>query len=511
MKALPSQTQVYSAPLVALHKLDKRFPGTHALKAVDLDFFHGEIHAIAGENGAGKSTLIKTLTGAYARTSGEIVWEGKQVALATPQEAIALGIIAVHQEMVLCPHLTVAANMFLGREDTWLSLIDDRSIQLKAQRVLDELGFELPARAMLGALPIGQQQLVAAARAAIRGAKLIIFDEPTAYLARKETEQLFRLIHRLNRQGVTIAYISHRLEEIFELADRVSVLRDGSLVSTQCIAEINEQRLIRDMVNRPISDLHHKERFDFGETVLDVQHLSGPGFEDISMTVRRGEVVGLYGLIVAGRSDFVQSVFGRHRSSAGEMYWRGGSYRPADEASAMKTGVALVPESRRDQGLFLDLGVGDNLNITIFERLTKRFLIDSKSEANRARKQINDLRIAASSIGNTRQLSGGNQQKLVIGKWLNHGAELFDEPTAGVDVGTKAEIYRLFAELLRAGAGILLISSYLPEVYDLSDTLHVFRRGRLVASHHREAPQERILSEAIGEQPHLTHSSEHDV
>ena len=493
---------------MSLRKLDKRFPGTHALKAVDLDLMRGEIHAIVGENGAGKSTLIKMLTGAYARTTGDIVWEGKRVALATPQEAIALGINAVHQEMVLCPHLTVAANMFLGHEDTWLSLINDRSILRKAQRVLDELGFSLPARATLGALPIGQQQLVAAARTAIRGAKLIIFDEPTAYLTRKETEQLFSLIRRLNRQGVTIAYISHRLEEIFELADRVSVLRDGSLVSTQNIAEIDEERLIRDMLNRSISDLHYKERFDFGETLLDVRRLSGLGFEDISMTVRRGEVVGLYGLIGAGRSEFVQSVFGRHPSSAGEMYWRGVSYRPDDEASAIRTGVALVPESRRDQGLCLDLGVSDNLNLAIFDRLTKRFVIDSKSEADRARKQINELRITAASAGDARRLSGGNQQKLVIGKWLNHGAELFifDEPTVGVDVGTKAEIYRLFAQLLRAGAGIILISSYLPEVYDLSDTLHVFRRGRLVASHdHREAPQERILSEAIGEQPHITH------
>jgi ribose transport system ATP-binding protein len=487
---------------MTMRKLDMKFPGTHALKAVDLEFMEGEIHAIAGENGAGKSTLIKLLTGAHVRTGGEILWRGKPVALVSPQEAIALGINAVHQEIVLCPHLTVAANMFLGHEKAKLSLLNDRAMEREAQRILDELGFSLPARAILGALRIGQQQLVAAARAATRGARLIIFDEPTGYLTRQETDQLFALIRRLNADGVTIAYISHRLEEIFELANRVSVLRDGVLVSTRNVAEADEQTLIRDMVNRPISDLHHKERVDLGETLLDVRGLSGPGFDDISMSVRRGEVVGLYGLMGAGRSEFVQSVFGRHAASAGEMFWRGKAYRPINEAAAIGTGVALVPESRRDQGLCLNLAVSDNLNLTVFDRLSRSFIIDSKAECASALKQIRDLRIVTSSRAClAERLSGGNQQKVVIGKWLNHGAELFifDEPTIGVDVGAKAEIYKLFAQLLRAGAGIILISSYLPEVYDLSDTLHIFRRGRLVATfEHQGASKEAILSKAIG-------------
>jgi ribose transport system ATP-binding protein len=487
---------------MTLRKLDKGFAGTHALNSVDLELMQGEIHAIVGENGAGKSTLIKLLSGAITRTGGEILWQGNPVALTSPQEAIALGINVVHQEIVLCPHLTVAANMFLGNEDAKLSLLNDRAMERSAQQILDEIGFLLPARAVLGTLRIGQQQLVAAARAATRGAKLIIFDEPTGYLTRTETDQLFALIRRLHAEGVTIAYISHRLEEIFELADRVSVLRDGSLVSTRNVAELDEHTLIWDMVNRSISELHYKEVVDFGETLLDVRSLCGPGFDDISISVRRGEVVGLYGLMGAGRSEFVQSVFGRHSATTGEMLWRGKSYRPVNEAAAISTGIALVPESRRDQGLCLNLCISDNLNLTVFDRLSRHLLIDSKAESDWAQKQIRDLRILTSSRANLAgRLSGGNQQKVVIGKWLNHGAELFifDEPTVGVDVGTKVEIYKLFAQLLRAGAGIILISSYLPEVYDLSDTLHVFRRGKVVATHdHCGAPQESILSEAMG-------------
>ena len=326
--------------------------------------------------------------------------------------------------MVLCPHLTVAANMFLGDEVATLSLLNDRAMEHKAQQILDEIGFSLPARARLGALRIGQQQLVAVARAATRGAQLIIFDEPTAYLTRTETEQLFALIRRLHKQGVTIVYISHRLEEIFELADRVSVLRDGSLVSTRAIVETNQQTLIHDMVNRSISDLHYKEVVDFGETLLDVRRLSGQGFDDISLTVRRGEVVGLYGLMGAGRSEFVQSVFGRHPPTAGDLLWRGRAFRPRNEAAAIRAGIALVPESRRDQGLCLNLGVSDNINLTVFDRLSRRFLIDFSAECDRAQKQIKDLRIATSSRAKPAgRLSGGNQQKVVIGKWLNHGAE----------------------------------------------------------------------------------------
>ena len=495
-----------AVPLLVLKGLDKRFGATHALKAVNLTFEAGEIHAIVGENGAGKSTLIKLLTGVHVRTSGEVYWEGKPVALATPHEAIEHGINAVHQEVVLCPHLSVAANLFLGDEKVRFGMLQHGAMVREAQKILDEIGFKLPAGAILSALTIGQQQLVATARASTRGTRFLIFDEPTAYLTRQEAAQLFALIRRLKAKGVTIVYISHRLEEVFQLADRVSILRDGQLVSTQRVSETNEAALITGMINRTIDQLHYKEKIPFGAEILRTEHLSGKGFEDVSVRVRAGEVIGLYGLIGAGRSEFVMSLFGRFPKTGGQIFWNGQPIDVRKEKDAISRGIALVPESRRDQGLCLNLGVGLNINLPIYKRLTKGIVINPFAEAAAADRQIKDVQIkTASRDALASSLSGGNQQKIVVGKWLNHGAHLFifDEPTVGVDVGTKTEIYKLFAKLLNAGAGIILISSYLPEVYDLSDTLHVFRRGRLVASHDsghisEKALHQTILTEALG-------------
>ena len=489
-------------PLLILQKLDKRFGATHALKEVDLAFEEGEIHGIVGENGAGKSTLIKVLTGVHPRTSGEVYWRGSSVPLVNPHEAIGLGINAVHQEVVLCPHLTVAANIFLGDEITRGGMLSHKAMVIEGQKLLDELGFDLPAGALLSSLTIGQQQLVATARAERRGAKFLIFDEPTAYLTRQEASALFTLIRRLKSNGTTIIYISHRLEEVFELCDRVSVLRDGALVGTRRVAETNEADLISLMINRTIDQIYLKHSVPIGEKILEIDNLSGPGFHDVSITVHEGEIVGLYGLIGAGRSEFVQSVFGRQPATRGRINWRGKDVKIRSERQAMDLGIALSPESRRDQGLCLHLGVDLNINLPIFRRLSIGPFINLGREASAAEQQIRDVRIkSAARTSPVSSLSGGNQQKVVIGKWLNHGAKLFifDEPTVGVDVGTKAEIYRLLGSLLRQGAGIVMISSYLPEVYELADTLHVFRGGTIVATHSlKGASHETILTEAIG-------------
>lgn len=490
------------APLLELRGLDKQYTGTHALKQVDLTFNAGEIHAIVGENGAGKSTLIKLLTGVIVRTGGEIYWEGRKVDIASPHDAFALGINAVHQEVVLCPHLTVAANMFLGDERVRHGLLQHRVMVREARKILDDIGFNIPANAVLSSLTIGQQQLVATARAAERGPRFLIFDEPTAYLTRQESAQLFALIRRLKAAGVTIVYISHRLEEVFDLSDRVSVLRDGQLVSTARTQDTNEETLVRGMINRSIEQVFHKDSVPHGARILETRGLSGRGFENVSLTVSEGEIVGLYGLIGAGRSEFVQALFGRYPATAGEIQWCGRPVTVRNERAALKLGIALAPESRRDQGLALGLPVGFNLNLPIFHRLSRGPLLSRAAETKHAERQILDLRIkTASRHAPAASLSGGNQQKIVIGKWLNHGAKLFifDEPTVGVDVGTKAEIYRLMGTLLQQGAGIILISSYLPEVYELADTLHVFRRGQLVASYgYKSASHEEVLGKAIG-------------
>jgi ribose transport system ATP-binding protein len=489
-------------PILELRELEKRYGFIQALKPASLAFRRGEIHAIVGENGAGKSTLIKLLTGVIRRTGGKIVWNGKEVELATPNEAIAHGINAVHQEVVLCRHLSVAANIFLGDETVKFGMLQKREMNRAAQKILDDIGFSLPADALLGSLTIGQQQLVATARASLRGTKFIIFDEPTAYLTRSEAAQLFALIRRLKDEGVTIVYISHRMEEVFELADRVSVLRDGTLVGTRNIAETNDAELVALMINRTLDQIYHKEKIPFGKLLLETRNLTGKGFKDISLTVRAGEIVGLYGLIGAGRSEFALSVFGRNPKTSGEIAWQGNVVDMRNERTAIDLGIALAPESRRDQGLNLNLPIGLNINLPVYDRINSGIVVNAGEEKRRADQQIKDLGIKTPSRNTlASSMSGGNQQKIVIGKWLNHGAELFifDEPTVGVDVGTKAEIYRLFARLLKNGAGIILISSYLPEVYELADTLHVFRDGHLVGSQsYRERSHEEILAEAIG-------------
>ncbi|MGJ7042537.1 ribose transport system ATP-binding protein [Shinella sp. BE166] len=501
-KLAESETVPRGAPILELRGLQKKYGLVEALKPATVTFLAGEIHAIVGENGAGKSTLIKLLTGVIRRTAGEVFWCGKPVQLATPTEAIKRGINAVHQEVVLCAHLSVAANMFLGDEMDRYGLMRKGAMERAAQAVLDDLGFLLPAGALLGSLTIGQQQLVATAKAAMRGIRFLIFDEPTAYLTRQESAQLFRLIRRLRDQGVTIVYISHRMEEVFELADRVSVLRDGTHVGTRLISETNDNELIALMINRTIEQIYHKEKVPIGKAIVETKGLSGPGFEDVSLTVRSGEIVGLYGLIGAGRSEFALGLYGRQPLSAGEVFWDGKKVDIRNERDAMELGIALAPESRRDQGLCLNLPIGLNINLPILKRLSSGLLIRKGDEAANADQQIRNLSIKTPSRRVLASaMSGGNQQKIVIGKWLSHGARLFifDEPTVGVDVGTKAEIYRLFGELLKKGAGIILISSYLPEVYELSDRLHVFRGGRLVASHdHRAASHEDVLTQAIG-------------
>jgi ribose transport system ATP-binding protein len=471
-----------AAPRLALQKQDKRVGATHALKSVDLAFDAGEIHAIVGENGAGKSTLIKLLTGVHPRTSGEIFWNGAPVALATPHEAIELGVNAVHQEVVLCPHLSVAANIFLGDEQTGFGLLRHRAMVREGQKLLDDLGFDLPAGALLSSLTIGQQQLVATARAERRGAKFLIFDEPTAYLTRQEAAALFKLIRRLKANGVTVVYISHRLEEVFELCDRVSVLRDGALVGTRLISQTNEADLIALMINRSIEQIYVKTSVPFGKTIVETVGLTGKGFKDVSITVREGEIVGLCGLVGSGRTEVARAIFGADKITSGEVRVFGRIHPGSPDHSA-KLGMALIPESRKSEGLALIRTVGDNLLLAGLPSLFPSGFLRARLGRDIARGIVQRLAIAAASLQQqVGTLSGGNQQKVVIGKWLAAKARLFlfDEPTRGIDIGAKAQIFALIDELVAAGAGVLMISSEQAEIVHVCDRAYVMRGKRIV-------------------------------
>ncbi|WP_309571068.1 sugar ABC transporter ATP-binding protein [Deinococcus sp.] len=468
--------------LLELRAIDKRFPGTHALKAVNLAVEQGTIHAIVGENGAGKSTLIKILTGVYRRDSGEILVDGQPADLQTPLQAQKLGIDAVHQEVVVCRSLSVAENLFLGIEKSRLGLVNQRQMDSEAQAFLDDLGFSISARSPLSSLSVGQQQLVVCAKAVLRGTRLLILDEPTAFLSTQEAEQLERLIRRLHAQGTTFVYISHRMEEIFNLSDTVTVLRDGAVVHSGPTVDVTREGLVSLMAGRDIESFYYKEHIPRGGPLLSAAHLSGPGFQDVNFTVHEGEILGFFGLVGAGRSEVMMSIAGA-RPFTGELSKGGKKLNTGSVKAALRDGVALIPEDRRHQSLCLSQSIKFNVNLPTYDRDAQGGMVSAAAEQRVAQVQKDSLQIKAPTLDlPTSKLSGGNQQKVVIGKWLNHGADLFmfDEPTTGVDIPTKLEIYRLFSTLVKEKKAILLVSSYLPEVMTISDRLIVMRAGRVV-------------------------------
>lgn len=491
-------------PLLQLEGITKRFAATLALNNVQFDLRAGEVHALMGENGAGKSTLMKILAGNVARDSGRILMDGNEIDIRSPQEAVSHGIAIIHQELNTVPAMTVAENLALGREPvTRFGALDRRAMISQAREKLARVGARVDPRRELGELSIGMQQMVEIARAVSENARILVLDEPTAALSRTEALHLFAIINELRASGVGLVYISHRMEEVWELADRVTVFRDGTYVGTREKNEISPPDVVRMMVGRNLDDLYHHDRHSPGDVMLDVKELTdGAGIGPVSFHVRSGEVVALSGLIGAGRTETARMIFGADRSRGGTVTVQGKVASASSPAQAIARGIAMVPEDRKDQALFVSHTVEDNIavsslgshvNAGVLQRTKIRTAV--KKQMERLHLRQNALRLPVSA------LSGGNQQKAVLARWLMRKSDvlILDEPTRGVDIGAKSEIYEVINDLAKAGKAILVISSDLPEAIGISDRLLVMRSGRIVHElNSRTASEEDVMSHATG-------------
>jgi rhamnose transport system ATP-binding protein len=489
-------------PVLQLNNISKKFGTVEVLHGVSFELLRGEIHALLGENGAGKSTLVKIMTGVHQPDSGEILINGHAVHLDNPLDSRKAGIAAIYQELSLFPDLDVAENILVGRQPTTLGgRIDWPKLYEQAGGILTALGVHLDLKQKARSLSIAQQQMVEIARAFSMNARILIMDEPTSSLTSSEVADLFRLVLRLRADGTAFVFISHRLEELFGLADRVTVLRDGAYVDTRSLNEISREELIRLMVGRTISELFPKQTVTAGEVVLKVEDLSRTGtFEHISFELRRGEILGLAGLVGAGRTNVARALFGVEPATAGEIQVAGQSVKITTPQKAISLGLAYVPEDRQLHGLVLAMNITSNISLPRLGQFAWAGWLQDKAERSAAFDSARQVEVRANNIWQKAgELSGGNQQKIVLAKWLATGPRILilDEPTRGIDVGTKAAVHALMSQLASQGLAILMISSELPEVLGMSDRVIVMREGRLTGHFTRaEATQEKIMAAA---------------
>jgi ribose transport system ATP-binding protein len=485
--------------------ISKTYPGVRALDNVSFAVAKGEVHALVGENGAGKSTLMKILAGAQPMDSGEILISGEQVHMTTPQKAMDLGVSIIYQEFNLVPYLNAAENIFLGREPKGRvpGFINFSEMYSEAQRVIDQLGVKLNVRTPVNRLSVAQQQMVEIAKATSRNASIIAMDEPSATLTEHELLSLFELIRSLKEKGVSIIYISHRLEEVFQIADTVTVLRDGHLVGTKPVAESDRNDLIHMMVGRELKEVIPKEAAEITNPALTVKNLTRKGvIEDINFTVRQGEILGIAGLVGAGRTELARAVFGADPIDEGEIWLNGTQVHVRSPKDAIRLGIGLVTEDRKALGLILGMVVRENISLANLDAITRLGFVNRREEKRVAVQFIEDLMIKTPSVEQQVQnLSGGNQQKVVLAKWLFTQSRvlIFDEPTRGIDVGSKVEIYQLMNKLAASGVAIIMISSELPEILGMSDRILVMHEGHIAGELSREdATQEKIMHLATG-------------
>jgi ribose transport system ATP-binding protein len=493
-----------SRSALEMRHIRKTFPGVVALDDMHLDLREGEVHVLLGENGAGKSTLMKILSGAYRKDSGQIFLRGEEVEIQGPKHAQKLGIGIIYQELNLVPYLTAGENVFLGREPRRIpGVIDQKALFAAAQEILDRLGLSINARTLVSELGVAEQQMVEVAKALSLNARILIMDEPTSALTEQEITELFATIRRLKAKGVSIIYISHRMDELFAIGDRVTVFRDGLYIGTESIAAVDQRKLIRMMVGRSLEDQYPKRRAKVGEALLKVDGLTNNDLlQNISFSLHRGEVLGIAGLMGSGRTALARALFGVEKYLSGTISVHGKPEKFRTPRQAINRGLGYLTEDRKSQGLVLVLSVKDNICLPSVEQFSRFGIVDEQLEREAADKYVRELRIKTPT---THQpvvyLSGGNQQKVVLSKLLCTESDIliFDEPTRGIDVGSKVEIYELMNALTAQGVGIIMISSELPEILGMSDRILVMDQGKIAAEFSaEEATQEAILRCAIG-------------
>ncbi len=493
--------------ILTMEGIDKTFPGVHALDNVSLEVRRGEVHALMGENGAGKSTLMKVLTGIYQKDAGTIVYEGREVYFSSPREAQAAGIVIVHQELNMMGHLTVAQNIFIGREPRHGMLIDDARMNDEARELFKQLGIDIDPRETMSRLTVGKQQMCEIAKAISHEAKVIVFDEPSAALTDAEIDQLFRIIRDLRNRQYGIVYISHRMDEIKRITDRVTVMRDGQTVGTLVTADCTKDDIIHMMVGRVIYEepkTQSRVPVD-APVVLQVDHLNaGRMVQDVSFTLRKGEILGFSGLMGAGRTETARALFGADARESGDIYVEGAKVSIRSPQDAVRAGIGYLSEDRKRYGVVLKKNICENSTLACLQNYVKRgSIIDSEAERNVTQRMVDALKTKTPGVDQlVMNLSGGNQQKVVVAKWLisNSKILIFDEPTRGIDVGAKQEIYELMNRLVHEGKSIIMISSEMPEILRMSDRIIVMCEGKKTAEFDvAEATQEKIMSAATRE------------
>ncbi len=476
-----------SVPQIKLSKITKTFPGVRALSEVDLALYPGQVTALIGENGAGKSTLVKTMTGIYQPDGGEIFVAGKAVNLQSPHAAFQLGITAIHQETVLFDELTVAENIFLGHSPkTRFNLIDWVEMNSRARALLDDIGAShIATDVRLKDVSIANKHLVAVARALSIEADVVIMDEPTAALSYKEIEDLFTLVEKLKSDGKAILFISHKFDEIYRLADRYTVFRDGEMVGEGLLADTPQNEIVEMMVGRSVEQIFPSRTLDIGEPILTVQNFSHPTeFADISFDLHKGEILGFYGLVGAGRSEVMQALFGMTHGTSGVITSQGKTISPKSPAEAIQSGIVYLPEERGKQGVILDLPIFQNISLPSLSTTSRNGFLRMAKEFELARTYATRLDLRAASLDqHAGTLSGGNQQKVVIAKWLaiQPNIIILDEPTKGIDIGSKAAVHAFMGELVEQGLSVIMVSSEIPEVLGMSDRVVVMREGRMAS------------------------------